>query len=112
MVIGAVLLGLGVLAKDPFWIVVWFALSHGAIGASEGPFWATAVEIGGVKGGTTAAICNTGGNLGGMLAPILTPWISSQWGWGAGIGLGGIICFLGALCWCGVNPAGSKNAQK
>jgi len=105
MVASAALLGLGVMAREPVWIVAWFALAHAAIGASEGPFWATAVDIGGSKGGTAAAICNTGGNLGGMIAPVMTPWVSGQLGWPWGIGLGGVICFLGALCWCWIEPA-------
>jgi ACS family glucarate transporter-like MFS transporter len=108
MFLGAILLGLGVLAHAPFWIVVWFALAHFAIGAAEGPFWATAVDIGGDKGGTAAAICNTGGNIGGMIAPVLTPFIAEafgpQYGWSAAIGVGGGICILGALCWTGINP--------
>lgn len=116
MIASAILLGLGVLAREPLWIVAWFALAHTAIGASEGPFWATAVDIGGAKGGTAAAICNTGGNVGGMIAPVLTPWISSRLGWPWGIGLGGVICFLGALCWFGIrlnageNPSSEKHS--
>ena len=105
MAISAMLLGLGVLARSPVWIVAWFALAHAAMGASEGPFWATAVDIGGSKGGTAAAVCNTGGNVGGMLAPVMTPWISSQFGWPWGIGIGGVVCFLGALCWCWIDPS-------
>ncbi len=104
MILSAVLLGLGVLARDAGWIVAWFTLALGAVGASEGPFWATAVEIGGRQGGTAAAICNTGGNAGGMLAPVVTPWVSSQLGWPWGIGLGSLVCFLGALCWWGIDP--------
>jgi sugar phosphate permease len=100
----ALLLGFGVLARDPVWIVSWFALAHATLGASEGPFWASAVDIGGNKGGTAAAICNTGGNVGGMLAPVITPWVSQHLGWPWGIGLGGVICLLGALCWFGIDP--------
>jgi MFS family permease len=104
MAASALLLVLGVLSREPVWIVTWFALAHAALGASEGPFWATAVDIGRSRGGTAAAICNTGGNLGGLLAPVATPWISGLFGWPWGIGLGGVICFLGALCWCGIDP--------
>jgi len=105
MVASAVCLGLGVLAREPVWIVAWFALAHAAMGASEGPFWATAVDIGSSKGGTSAAICNTGGNLGGLLAPVVTPWVGEHYGWPWAIGLGGVVCFLGALCWCWIEPA-------
>ncbi len=106
MTLSAALLGVGVLTHDPGWIVTWFALAHLAIGASEGPVWATAVDIGRRQGGTAAAICNTGGNVGGLLAPSLTPWISTHLGWPAGIALGGVICLLGALCWFWIDPLG------
>lgn len=104
MTAGAVFLGLGVVSKEPFWIVCWLSLSLGVVGACEGAFWSTAVELGGVKGGTTAAIVNTGGNGGGLLAPVLTPVISGWLGWSWGISLGGVICLLGALCWFGIVP--------
>ncbi len=112
MVVSAVLLGLGVWSNEPAWIVAWFALAHAAIGASEGPIWATAVDIGGRNGGTAAAICNTGGNVGGLLAPVMTPWISLHYGWPWGIGVGGVVCFLGALCWCWIDPAPPKNSTQ
>ena len=104
MIASAILLGFGVLAKQPLWIVVWFALALGAIGASEGSFWSTAVEVGGRQGGIAAAICNTGGNAGGMLAPWLTPLISAHFGWPWGISLGGLICLAGAILWFWIDP--------
>jgi ACS family glucarate transporter-like MFS transporter len=104
MFASAALLTLGVLAREPFWIVLFFALAHFAIGAAEGPIWATAVDIGASKGGTAAAICNTGGNVGGLIAPVLTPWLALKYGWPAGIGVGAAICVLGAFCWFWINP--------
>jgi len=102
MVLGALLLGCGVLAKTPFWIVFWFSLAMGAVGAAEGAFWSTVVEVGRSAGGTAAAIMNTGGNAGGMLAPYLTPLVSETLGWPVGISLGGVVCLAGALCWIGI----------
>lgn len=104
MLLSAVCLIIGIAAREPAWIVIWFALAHAAIGASEGPIWATAVDIGGASGGTAAAICNTGGNVGGLLAPVLTPLISEHLGWSWGIGVGAGIGFLGALCWRWIQP--------
>jgi sugar phosphate permease len=104
MFLSATLLGMGVLAREPFWIVAWLALAHLAIGAAEGPIWATAVDIGRSKGGTAAAICNTGGNAGGLIAPTLTPWVGLKFGWPAAIAVGGGVCVLGALCWLWINP--------
>jgi MFS family permease len=104
MLLGAALLGCGVLAKTPFWIVFWFSLALGAVGAAEAAFWSTVVTVGGPFGGTAAAIMNTGGNGGGMLAPFLTPVVSKEFGWPIGIALGGLICLAGALCWIGIKP--------
>jgi ACS family glucarate transporter-like MFS transporter len=75
-----------------------------AVGTAEGSFWATAVEVGGQRGGSAAGIMNTGGNVGGLLAPILTPFVSKQFGWPWGIGLGSIVCILGVVLWFWINP--------
>jgi MFS family permease len=115
MIAGAALLGLGVAAKEPAWIVVWFSLALGAVGACEGSFWSTAVEVGGRLGGTSAAIINTGGNGGGLLAPVITPLVSKYFHWQVGIGLGGLVCLLGALCWFWIDPrqrADEKGADR
>jgi ACS family glucarate transporter-like MFS transporter len=101
----AVLLLVGISVSDPVVIVVCFALALAAIGACEGPCWATAIELGGRRGGAAAGIFNTGGNLGGLLAPTLTPWISGRFGWGWGIALGSIACLLGVGLWLGVDPS-------
>jgi MFS family permease len=104
MALSAVFLFLGVGAREPFWIVTLFALAMFALGASESSFWQAAVELGGRRGGTAAAIINTGGNGIGLLAPLLTPVISATLGWQWGIAIGGIVGLLGALCWCGIDP--------
>jgi ACS family D-galactonate transporter-like MFS transporter len=105
MTAGALLLILGAFAQSPAWIVVWFALALGAVGAAEGPFWATAVELGGRRGGSAAALFNTGGNAGGLLAPIVTPVVGQYFGWGYAVGFGGVICLLGVVLWFWIDPA-------
>jgi MFS family permease len=105
LLLSALFLACGIWTKSPVWIVTWFSLALGAMGASEGPFWSTIVELGGKRGGTAAAIMNTGGNAGGMLAPVVTPWASSLYGWQVGIGLGAVVGVAGALCWIWVMPA-------
>jgi MFS family permease len=104
MIAGAGFLFLGVLAREPAWIVFWFSLALGAMGFFEAAAWTAAIEIGGRRGGTTAGIVNTGGNLGGMISPTVTPWVGGLLGWQWGIGLGGVVCLLGVLCWLGIDP--------
>ena len=117
MAAGAVFLYVGVRASDPAWIVLWFSLALASIGATEGPFWSTAVYLGGRKGGTAGGIFNTGGNLGGLIAPIFTPWVAAtfqgqEWveqtfgtSWRMSLYLGSMICFLGVLLWYWIDPS-------
>jgi MFS family permease len=112
MLSGAGLLMLGVFASDPAWIVTWFALALGAVGTAEGAFWVTAIEIGGRRGGSSAALLNTGGNAGGMLAPVLTPWIGQLYGWGYAVGLGAMISLLGVLFWLGIEIGESSEESR
>jgi len=102
MSLSAVLLVCGVFTQDRFWIVLWFTLSLGTLGLCEASFWTMAVEVGRERGGTAAAIMNTGGNGVGLLAPMITPWVGTHLGWEWGLGLGAIIGLLGAACWFGI----------
>jgi MFS family permease len=103
MFAGAGLLVLGILARETSWIVTWFALALGAMGASEGPFWATAIKLGGRRGGSAAGLLNTGGNIGGLLAPVVTPWVGAHYGWPAAIGVGSLVCLVGVGLWLGID---------
>jgi MFS transporter, ACS family, D-galactonate transporter len=105
MLASAALLGMGVLAKQPVLIVTWFSLAMLAVGATESPFWMAAIELGGRRGGTTGGIVNTGGNAGGLLAPIVTPWVGLHFGWQWAVSLGSLYCILGAAIWFWINPA-------
>ncbi|HYV30103.1 MAG TPA: MFS transporter [Candidatus Binatia bacterium] len=104
MTASAVLLLFGIFATQPLWIVLWFTLSLGILGLCEGAFWTTAVELGGTRGGTAAAIMNTGGNGIGLLAPMVTPWVGAKLGWVWGIGLGAFVALAGASCWFWIEP--------
>jgi MFS family permease len=104
MAASAVLLLLGIFAAQPPWIVLWFTLSLGVLGLCEGAFWTTAVDLGGTRGGTAAAIMNTGGNGIGLLAPMVTPWVGEKLGWVWGIGLGAFVALAGAVCWYWIDP--------
>jgi ACS family glucarate transporter-like MFS transporter len=102
---GAGLLLVGLAGNHPAWIVTWFALALGCVGACEAPFWTTSVEMGGRRGGLSAAICNTGGNIGGFFAPIVTPFVSDHLGWPFGIALGGLVCLAGVCLWLWIDPS-------
>ena len=102
MAISASCLVAGIGSTQIVGVVTWFTLALGILGLTESAFWTTAVRIGQHRGGTTAAIMNTGGNGIGLLAPMLTPFIATRLGWSWGLGFGAIIGLAGAACWLGV----------
>jgi sugar phosphate permease len=104
LLLAGVVLVPGLLSENPLVTLVFFALSMACAGASEGSFWTTAVALGGRLGGTSAAVVNTGGNAGGLLAPVITPLFSKWFGWQAGIGLASVISLIGAVLWVGIDP--------
>src|SRR5262249_6729629 len=84
--------------------VALLSLAFGCAASSEGPFWATAIEISGPQAGAACGIFNTGGNIGGMLAPVVTPLIASRFGWAGGLNFGSLMVLIGMLIWLLVDP--------
>ena len=105
MIGGAVFLVVGVMAKDPMWVMIWFSVGVFAATSAEAASWMTAVELGGARGTTAAAMLNTGGNIGGVIAPILTPFVGTTLGWPWAVALGAAISLSGAIFWLFVKPA-------
>jgi len=81
--------------------VVAFAMGSSLI--SDASFWATAMDLGGKQVGAATALLNTGGNLGGVLTTILTPYIASYYGWTGGLYFGCFVVLVGVLLWLWVD---------
>jgi hypothetical protein len=111
----ALFLALGALTEGLAAKVCLLALALGAIGASEGPFWTAAIHLGGPAGGAAGGFFNTGGNLLGILAPMLTPRIAaavnaSAWsagdplrGWTVALLAGSAVAVAGMVLWLWVD---------
>jgi MFS transporter, ACS family, D-galactonate transporter len=103
---------LGLLSPDMRITLAAFALAAALIGACEGAFWTTVVELGGRFGGTAAGLMNTGGNAGGALSPYVLPLLSAyfakqfgdEMGWRIGLSVAGVISVMGAVMWLGIRP--------
>jgi MFS family permease len=94
-----------------FLTVAMLALSLGFAAAAEGPFWSTAIEVSGDNVGAACGILNTGGNLGGMLAPVITPLIAKGFGWSGGLYFGCLMVLISAATWFLISPAPAGHAQ-
>jgi MFS family permease len=111
MILSALLLMCGIVTTDRFWIVACFTAALGVLGLCEASFWTVAVNLSRQRGGTSAAIMNTGGNGIGLLAPVITPWLGRHLGWEWGLSVGAIVGMLGALCWFGITVRGDADGN-
>lgn len=102
MLASAVLLFAATRMQGQLLVVALFFLAHAAIGLCEAPTWVAGLEIGGQSCGTSAAIVNTGGNLGGMLAPLVTVYVAREFGWNTGFLVASLASLLGASLWLGI----------
>jgi ACS family glucarate transporter-like MFS transporter len=94
---GSLLLYAGTVAPGIKATVLSFSLAIGFASWCEGPFWASAIEGAGEQVGAACGILNTGGNVGGFIAPILTPYIASWAGWSWGLYAGSFIAVIGVV---------------
>jgi len=77
--------------------VVCLSLAFGLAACCEGPFWASVTEMAGDRVGAASSILNTGAQIGGFFAPILTPYIASHAGWSWGLYTGALVSMSGVL---------------
>jgi len=91
--------------------VILLCLSLGFAAATDAPYWAAAIDASGKHSGTGGAIFNTGGNIGGMLAPTVTPLLAQRFGWSSGLYFGGAVVFVGVLVWFFLTPQAAVRAE-
>jgi ACS family glucarate transporter-like MFS transporter len=94
--LGAALLYFGTVSAGVT-AVACFSLAFGFAASCEGPFWATVTEIAGERVGGASSILNTGAQVGGFFAPILTPLIASRIGWSWGLYGGALVALSGVI---------------
>jgi sugar phosphate permease len=103
LVFSSVLVLVAVLSANSHIQIALFLISMAAVGGTEGSYWAQSVALGRSRGGSAAAIMNTGGNVGGLLAPVVTPFIADRLGWQSGLGLASAVCVFGAVMWIAID---------
>jgi MFS family permease len=93
-------------------VAVCLALAMGSLGMCEGVFWTTATDIGGKSRGFSGAFMNTGGNVGGLISPVLTPYIAQRLGWPGAIAVACAMSCLGGLVWLAIKFPAEKNTDR
>jgi MFS family permease len=92
-------------------VTVCLALAMAAAGMVEGVFWTTATDFGGRSRGLSAAFMNTGGNVGGLISPVLTPIMAEHIGWSGSIVVACAISGVGGCMWFLMKPPSSSGGR-
>jgi ACS family glucarate transporter-like MFS transporter len=100
----AALLYIGTNVEDTVITVALMSLALGLASSSEAAFWTSAIDLGGKHVGAAGGILNTGGNIGGFLAPVVTPFIASHAGWTWGLHAGSLVLAFGVVAWFLIDP--------
>lgn len=91
-------------ATSPTMNVLWLTVSLGALGFTFNATWTACADIGGKFAASVAGWTNLCGNLGGVLAPTLTAWLASNYGWQTAILATSGAAVIGILAWLAVKP--------
>ncbi len=102
LVLASALLTGGARADSAKLAVLGLTLSTALVLSSEGPFWASMNQLSGPHSGTGGGVMNFGSNFGGVISPIMTPWLATRLGWGAALSVTSLLAVLSALLWLGV----------
>ena len=99
LTLSAVLLYLATSATNQIAMVSILCAALGCAAATEGPFWVAASEIGRSHPAAAAGVMNTGGSIGGFLAPVITPFIAGRGGWPAALYTGSAVVLGAVVLW-------------
>jgi ACS family glucarate transporter-like MFS transporter len=108
MTLSAAMLGAGAGGFGAAATVLLLSLALGFSASAEGPFWASAIDIGGENAGAAGGLMNTGGNAGGILAPVLTPLFAKYFGWAGGLYFGSFMVILGVTAWFFIDAGATR----
>jgi ACS family glucarate transporter-like MFS transporter len=100
----AVLLYIGTGAQSNRAVAGLMSIALGLAAASEAAYWTSAIELGAEHAGAAGGILNAGGNIGGFLAPVLTPYIAARAGWSWGLYAGTLVLLAGVVAWFFIDP--------
>lgn len=100
----AILAFAGVRVRSAGMAVLLLSLGAALTWMNEGPIWAGMTDLAAPIAGVAGGFLNTGGNLGGALAALLTPWIAKELGWDVAFGVASVCALAGAALWIGFDP--------
>jgi ACS family glucarate transporter-like MFS transporter len=112
MIVAAVSLVVGARTGSAWLAALSLTAATALVLATEGPYWASMTQLSGPHSGMGGGVMNFGSNLGGLISPVLTPWLAARLGWETALGLAAVAAIVGAILWMGVTiEAGRANGR-
>lgn len=84
--------------------IFWMSVSLGALGFSMSASWSTVISLGGKYTGSVSGWMNLWGNVGGVLAPIVTAFFVTNYGWNNAFTYTALFGIIAIAAWLFVNP--------
>lgn len=89
---------------DKWMTVMWLTFALAALGFNMNSAWTSCTDLAGRFAGTVSGWMNFCGNMIGAIAPPLTAWVVTAYGWDSAILITGLVAILGAIIWQFVKP--------
>lgn len=90
--------------SDPMMNVFWLSVALGSLGLTMSASWSSVITMGGQFAGSVSGWMNFWGNIGGVLAPTVTAWVATAYGWQAAMFVTAATGIVGAVAWLFVKP--------
>jgi ACS family glucarate transporter-like MFS transporter len=93
------LLGVGSRAANNTVAISMLAVSAGFSAFAGASWWAACIDLTPNHSGSLSGLMNTCANIAGGIAPVLTAYVATAFGWTRALELGAFITFIGGLLW-------------
>jgi ACS family glucarate transporter-like MFS transporter len=103
--LAAVCLYIGAHAADPYAAVIMLSLGDGFLYFAGAAGVGTVIDIAGSHSGTVYGVTVTATQIGGAVAPVLTPMIADRFGWEAALQFAGVLALFSSFVWLFIDAA-------
>jgi len=111
LLLAGLLLSAGIWCPAPRPAALLMAMAAAGVDLFLGSAWASALDIGGERGGAVAGLMNAASNCAGFVSPSLNGWILGRWNdWNIFLLAAVAIDLAAAALWIGVNPSPRREA--
>jgi ACS family glucarate transporter-like MFS transporter len=105
LLLAALCLYIGAHAANPYAAVVMLSLGDGFLYFAGAAGVGTVIDISGPHAGTVYGVTVTATQIGGAVAPVLTPMIGDRFGWEAALQFAGVLALFSACVWLFIDAA-------